>query len=40
MIKRVKHAAFAFTNFDNHRIRALLYAPKPNWNLLNTLTPT
>ncbi|MCY3850958.1 MAG: transposase [Acidimicrobiaceae bacterium] len=40
LIKRVKRAAFGFTNFDNHRIRSLLYAGKPNWNLLNTLTPT
>ena len=40
LIKRVKRAAFGFTNFDNHRIRALLYAGKPNWALLETLTPT
>ena len=40
LIKRVKRAAFGFTNFQNYRIRALLYAGKPNWNLLNTLTPT
>ena len=25
LIKRVKRAAFGFTNFDNYRIRALLY---------------
>ena len=29
-------AAFGFTNY---RIRALLYAGKPNWTLLDTLTP-
>ena len=29
LIKRVKRAAFGFTNFDNYRIRALLYAGKP-----------
>ena len=40
LIKRVKRAAFGFTNFDNYRIRALLYAGKPNWTLLETLTPT
>ena len=40
LIKRVKRAAFGFTNFDNYRIRALLYAGKPNWALLDTLTPT
>ena len=39
LIKRVKRAAFGFTNFANYRIRALLYAGKPNWGLLDTLTP-
>ena len=39
LAKRVKRAAFGFTNFDNYRIRALLYAGKPNWTLLDTLTP-
>ncbi len=32
----VKRAAFGFTNFANHRSRALLYAEKPNWALLDT----
>ena len=40
LIKRVKRAAFGFTNFANYRIRALLYAGKPDWALLDTLTPT
>ena len=40
LVKRVKRAAFGFTNFNNYRIRALLYAGKPNWALLDTLTPT
>ena len=40
LIKRVKRSAFGFTNFDNYRIRALLYAGKPDWTLLETLTPT
>ncbi len=40
LVKRVKRAAFGFTNFANYRIRALLYAGKPNWTLLPTLTPT
>ena len=31
LIKRVKRVAFGFTNFNNYRIRALLYAGKPNW---------
>ena len=39
LIKRVKRVAFGFTNFNNYRIRALLYAGKPNWALLDTLTP-
>ena len=39
LIKRVKRAAFAMTNFANFRIRALLYAGKPNWDLLATLRP-
>ena len=39
LVKRVKRAAFGFTNFANYRIRALLYAGKPNWTLLDTLTP-
>lgn len=29
LIKRVKRAAFGFTNFRNYRIRALLYAGNP-----------
>ncbi len=39
LVKRVKRAAFGFTNFTNYRIRSLLYADKPNWTLLDTLTP-
>ena len=39
LIKRVKRAAFGFTNFRNYRIRSLLYAGKPNWDLLATITP-
>ena len=40
LVKRVKRGAFGFTNLANYRIRALLYAGKPNWALLDTLTPT
>ena len=36
LIKRVKRTAFGFRRFANYRIRALLYAGKPNWGLLNT----
>ena len=39
LIKRVKRAAFGFTSFRNYRIRALLYAGKPNWDLLPTVRP-
>jgi len=39
LIKRVKRVAFGITNFRNYRIRALLYAGRPNWDLLATLTP-
>ena len=30
--------AFGVTNFPDYRIRALLYAGKPNWDLLCTVT--
>lgn len=39
LIKRVKRGGFGFTRFRNYRIRVLLYAGKPNWDLLATLTP-
>jgi transposase len=39
LIKRVKRVAFGFKRFRNYRIRTLLYAGKPNWDLLPTLTP-
>ncbi|MBK9178730.1 MAG: ISL3 family transposase [Acidimicrobiales bacterium] len=39
LVKRVKRVAFGITNFRNYRIRALLYAGKPNWHLLATITP-
>jgi transposase len=39
LIKRVKRVAFGFRRFRNYRIRALLYAGQPNWNLLATITP-
>ena len=31
LIKRIKRIAFGLPNFANYRIRALLYAGKPNW---------
>ncbi|WP_419946969.1 ISL3 family transposase [Candidatus Poriferisodalis sp.] len=39
LIKRVKRIAFGFRSFANYRIRSLLYAGKPNWALLATITP-
>lgn len=39
LLKRVKRVAFGFTNFRNYRVRALLYAGRPNWQLLATITP-
>lgn len=37
--KRVKRAAFGFRRSAHYRIRALLYADKPNWTLLADVTP-
>lgn len=39
LLKRVKRAAFGFTSFRNYRVRSLLYAGKPNWELLASITP-
>jgi len=39
LVKRVKRVAFGFRRFKHYRIRALLYAGKPNWALLDTITP-
>jgi transposase len=39
LIKRVKRAAFGFRSFRHYRVRALLYAGRPDWSLLGTLTP-
>lgn len=38
LIKRVKRVGYGFRNFHNYRIRALLYAGKPNWRLLKSIT--
>lgn len=38
LIKRVKRVAFGFRSFNNYRIRSLLYAGHPNWDLLSTIT--
>jgi len=39
LVKRVKRVAFGITNFRNYRIRALLYAGRPNWDRLATIKP-
>ena len=39
LIKRVKRVAFGFRRFAHYRIRTLLYAGRPNWDLLATVTP-
>ena len=39
LVKRVKRVAFGFRRFTSYRIRALLYASKPNWDLLATISP-
>lgn len=39
LVKRVKRVAFGITNFANYRTRALLYAGRPNWDLLPTVQP-
>lgn len=37
LIKRIKRVGFGFRNFNNYRIRALLYAGKPNWRVLGSI---
>ncbi|NJN05654.1 MAG: hypothetical protein HC814_03695 [Rhodobacteraceae bacterium] len=37
LIKRVKRVAFGFRRFAHYRTRALLYAGKPNWDLLGSV---
>jgi transposase len=39
LIKRVKRVAFGFKEFRHFRVRVLLYAGRPNWDLLATITP-
>ena len=39
LIKRIKRIGFGFRRFANYRIRVLLYAGTPNWDLLDTVTP-
>jgi transposase len=39
LIKRIKRIGFGFRSFTHYRIRVLLYAGKPDWTLLPTITP-
>lgn len=39
LVNRVKRVAFGIVSHRNYRIRALLYAGKPNWDLLPTINP-
>jgi transposase len=39
LIKRIKRIGFGFRRFAHYRIRVLLYAGRPNWDLLPTITP-
>jgi len=39
LIKRIKRIGFGFRKFRHYRIRVLLYAGRPNWDLLATIKP-
>jgi transposase len=39
LIKAIKRVGFGFRRFRNYRLRVLLYAGHPNWDLLATATP-
>ena len=39
LIKRIKRIGFGFRSFEHYRIRVLLYAGQPNWDLLATISP-
>jgi transposase len=38
LVKRIKRVAFGMRRFRNYR-RALLYTGRPDWHLLDNLTP-
>ena len=40
LAKRVKRVAFGITNWTHWRVRVLLYAGRPDWTKLATITPT
>jgi hypothetical protein len=39
-VKRIKRIGFGFLRFAHYRIRVLLYAGRPNWDLLARVTPS
>ena len=39
LAKLIKRVSFGITNYDHYRTRVLLYAGKPDWTLLDDLTP-
>jgi transposase len=39
LIKRIKRIGFGFRRFSHYPIRVLLYAGRPNWELLRNVTP-
>lgn len=39
LIKRIKRVGFGFRRFAHYRTRVLLYAGRPNWDLLDTIDP-
>ena len=39
LIKRIKRIGFGFRRFAHYRIRVLLYAGRPDWSRLSTVTP-
>ena len=39
LIKRIKRIGFGLRCFRHYRVRVLLYAGKPNWDLLPAVTP-
>jgi transposase len=39
LIKRIKRIGFGFRRFAHYRLRVLLYAGRPNWDLIDTVGP-
>lgn len=39
LAKRIKRIGFGFRRFHHYRLRVLLYAGRPNWDLLTAITP-